>query len=60
MQNDKNTNTTSLWEDESFLDEIKSRIEDIESSESEGFSWDEVKQRAKSEFDESRNSNRTK
>ena len=38
------------WEDEEFVAEIKSRIEDFESGTDKGLSWEEVKTRARKEF----------
>ena len=40
------------WEDEGFLAEIKSRIDDIENGNNEGLSWEEVKLKARSEYKE--------
>jgi putative addiction module component (TIGR02574 family) len=38
------------WEDEEFLKELKSRLDDIESGNDEGLSWEEVKMKARAEF----------
>lgn len=38
------------WEDEDFLKEIKSRIDDFESGNDKGLSWDEVKIKARGEL----------
>jgi putative addiction module component (TIGR02574 family) len=38
------------WEDEEFVAEIKSRIDDYESGKDKGLSWEEVKAKARSEF----------
>jgi hypothetical protein len=38
------------WEDEEFLTEIKSRIDDYESGVDKGLSWEEVKLKARNEF----------
>ncbi|BAU55455.1 addiction module protein [Mucilaginibacter gotjawali] len=38
------------WEDEDFLRELKSRLDDIENGNDEGLSWDEVKMKARAEF----------
>jgi len=35
------------WEDEGFLKELKSRIDDIESGRVEGISWEEVKRKTR-------------
>jgi len=38
------------WEDEEFLKEIKSRLDDIESGNDQGLSWEEVKLKARAEL----------
>jgi putative addiction module component (TIGR02574 family) len=38
------------WEDEDFLKELKSRLDDIENGNDEGLSWEEVKMKARAEF----------
>ena len=38
------------WEDEEFLTDLKSRIDDYESGVDKGMSWEEVKLKARSEF----------
>ena len=38
------------WEDEEFLADLKSRIDDYESGADKGMSWEEVKLKARSEF----------
>ncbi|HEY4326016.1 MAG TPA: addiction module protein [Mucilaginibacter sp.] len=38
------------WEDEEFVAEIKSRIDDFESGKDKGLSWEEVKTKARTEF----------
>ena len=38
------------WDDEEFLSEIKSRIEDFENGTDKGLSWEEVKTRARNEL----------
>jgi len=38
----------SPWEDENFVAEMDSRIADLESGKVKGYTWDEVKRKAKS------------
>lgn len=38
------------WEDEEFVAEMKSRIDDFESGVDKGLSWEEVKTKARNEF----------
>ena len=38
------------WEDEEFLKELKSRLDDIENGNDEGLTWEEVKLKARAEF----------
>jgi len=38
------------WNDEEFLKELKSRLDDIENGNDEGLSWEEVKVKARAEF----------
>ena len=38
------------WEDEEFLKELKSRLDDIENGADDGLSWEEVKIKARAEF----------
>lgn len=38
------------WEDEEFLAELKSRIDDFESGIDKGLSWEEVKTKARNEL----------
>ena len=50
MENDNIIDEIDPWEDEAFLTELKSRIDEIESGNSEGISWEEVTRRAKAEL----------
>jgi len=43
MVEDEIIEELNLWEDEAFLEELKSRIDSFESGEDKGISWDEVK-----------------
>jgi ABC-type sulfate transport system substrate-binding protein len=38
----------ALWENEAFLQEMKSRVDDFESGKIQGISWQDVKEKAKS------------
>jgi hypothetical protein len=40
------------WEDEDFLKELKSRIDDFESGKDEGIPWEEVKIKARSRYND--------
>ena len=44
MEMEDNQKEISLWEDEDFLNEMKSRMDDYESGKDVGISWEEVKQ----------------
>jgi hypothetical protein len=54
MVEDEIVEELDLWEDEAFLNELKSRLDDIESGADEGLTWDEVKAKAKSELNSGR------
>jgi hypothetical protein len=49
MVEDEIAEELNLWEDKEFLNELKSRLDDIEANFDEGLSWEEVKQQARSE-----------
>lgn len=42
MEKDDIINQIDPWENEAFLKELKSRIDDIESGKTKGISWEEV------------------
>ena len=44
------------WEDEDFVKELKSRLDDIENGNDEGLSWEEVKIKARERIAIKRNS----
>jgi hypothetical protein len=50
MVEDEIVEELDLWEDEGFLNELKARLNDIESGDDEGLTWDEVKAKAKNEL----------
>jgi putative addiction module component (TIGR02574 family) len=37
----------NVWKDEAFVAELDKRIEELESGKKKGFTWEEVKQRAR-------------
>jgi putative addiction module component (TIGR02574 family) len=55
MENDNLLDEIDPWEDEAFLKELQSRIDDIESGKTKGISWEEVTRRAESELKKRRN-----
>jgi hypothetical protein len=50
MVEDEIVEELDLWEDKDFLNELKERLDDIESGNDVGLSWDEVKIKARSEL----------
>lgn len=55
MEKDDIINQIDPWEDEAFLKELKSRIDDIESGKTKSISWEEVTRRAEAELKKRRN-----
>jgi putative addiction module component (TIGR02574 family) len=45
MEMEDNQKEINLWEDEDFLNEMKSRMDDYESGKDVEISWEEVKQK---------------
>ncbi|MDO3642517.1 MAG: hypothetical protein ACTHMI_01835 [Mucilaginibacter sp.] len=50
MVEDEIVQELDLWQDKDFLEELKSRLDDIDSGIDEGMTWDEVKTKARSEL----------
>jgi len=58
MEKDDLLDEIDPWEDEAFLKELQSRLDDVESGKTQGISWEEVTSRAEAELKKRRNNSK--